>query len=114
MSLIKCVDKLKKRFTEELDSFKMNSSDNTCIPTGGCGHPAGGGEAGEDQRCAERAASTTLQVQAAAAADMSAFPLLSSWTSHYLFIVSVLPCCKGFLQRGAGLSPRDRVRRGSV
>ena len=40
---------------------------HVCVPAGGRGHPAGGGEAGEDQRCAERTTISTLQVQSSAA-----------------------------------------------
>ena len=43
---------------------------DVCV-SGGCGHPAGGGEAGKDQRCVERTAKTTLQVHTSAALKAS-------------------------------------------
>lgn len=35
-------------------------------PAGGSGHPAGGGEAGKDQGCAEGTARSSLQVETSA------------------------------------------------
>lgn len=43
--------------------LKLNDSNILVRVAGSCGHPAGGREAGEDQRCAERTTKASLQVK---------------------------------------------------